>query len=107
MIQNDVCSQGVEHTCVAHAVARTVEAALAYNYRVRPRVSVRDLALNVGAPYMFEVEPYTVKHNGSSSSCEEIEMTTIVLAYRSAGESRPVDCFQFISEHWIMLEKFW
>ncbi|KAM1094411.1 hypothetical protein ACFX10_009433 [Malus domestica] len=103
MIQKHVRSQVVEHTCIAHAVPQTVEVTLAYNYGVRPRVSVRDLALNVGAPYIFEVEPHTGKDNGSSSSCEEIEMIAIILAYGS----RPVDCFQFISEHGIMLEEFW
>ncbi|KAM1441648.1 hypothetical protein ACFXTO_009732 [Malus domestica] len=66
-----------------------MEAALAYKYRVRPRVSVRDLALHVGAPNIFEVEPHTGKDIGSSSSCEKIEMIAIILAYQSASESRP------------------
>lgn len=81
------------------------EATLAYNYRVRPRVSMRDLALSVGEPYTFEVEPYLLRSTIHPLYVRKMRMQ--VIYYLITGSCRPVNCIHFIHAHSIMLEKFW
>lgn len=76
---------------------------MAYNYEARLRVFTGNLALSLGQIYIFELKPYTGKHNDPSSSCEENEMKGVILFYRFSIMSISIDSFH---DHDIMLENF-